>query len=379
MRGNEELLARFASLSSTINTGAPKPVCTLCRFCVANDVSFYPEVDLITQSEFEAQLQAIEAQPFSIPRDGWDGSSLMHPAIWFSYKEPFIHPRLIDFVEATSRRIPHRRIVVVSVGFQIQPSQVERLNALPNVQLGISLATFNPEIRAVLYGHSNTKNIEWVIGHSENLGVMFTDVGSTDQVERDIDRYLTERKGKLTWLGVRRLDHTRFAPPEIAALSAKGVANLNATIARVLDRINMYSTTDLESIIQFGAEKSELPELFDWLKKDRASIDSIIATHGPGRYVVCTALSAEKYWRTELADYGDSVEVVGVKNYTLGGSMDCAGLLSVADVKAAVGEPLDRIVILPRAMFGAFGHDIQRVSIEQLPSCYVVADSSFDP
>jgi hypothetical protein len=73
------------------------------------------------------------------------------------------------------------------------------------------------------------------------------------------------------------------------------------------------------------------------------------------------------------------VEVVGVSNHTLGGSMESAGLLSVADVRAAVGEPPDRTVILPRAMFGAFGHDIQRVPIEQLPSSYVVAESSFDP
>lgn len=376
MAHNEQRLARLARASNIINTGAPRAICPLCRFCVANDFSFHPHVDLIDDSEFEAQLAAIENQPFDVS-SAPPGIEFSLPAIWFSYKEPFYHPKLCDYVEAAAARIPQRRIYVVTVGLLVRPEHVERLNSIPNVSLGISFGTFDPASRAVLFGHSKMAHLEYVMRESTNLAVMFTDVGSTSQVERDIDRYLSMRGDRISWVGVRRLDHTRFAPPDIVAMSHRAIANLNGTIERVLDQVDMYSTTDLDTIMRFGVEKSEVPDLMKNLDRDVLAFRQVVEGHPSRRFLFCAAASAAQFWSRVLKEYGDLVDVVRVPSRTLGGSMDCAGLMSVEDVRQAVGDPGDRLVVLPRAMFGAFDHDLLEVPIDSLPDNFVVAESSY--
>ena len=376
MAGNEERLARLARVSNIINTGAPKAICPLCRFCVANDFSFHPHVDLIDDAEFEAQLDAIERQTFDLTFLP-PGVEFSQPAIWFSYKEPFYHPKLCEFVEVAAARVPQRRIYVVTVGLLVKRVHVERLNALPNVTLGISFGTFDPASRAVLYGHPKLANLEYVMQESDNLAVMFTDVGSTEQVERDLDRYLSLRRGSVTWSGIRRLEHTRFAPPDVVALSHLGIANLNRTIEKVLDRVDMYSTTDLDTILRFGVDKCEIPDLEKWIERDRLAFRHIVDQYPSRHFLFCSAASSFAFWSRELAEYGDLVEVVRIPSGTLGGSMDCAGLMSIEDVLGAIGDPGDRLLVVPRAMFGTFDHDLLELPVSRLPDNCVVAESSF--
>jgi hypothetical protein len=362
MAGNEELLARLAGATLSINTGAPRGRCRLCRYCVAADLSAWPNVELITDTEFEAQLDAIVQRPPTGNR-----------RIWFGYLEPLAHPRLCEFVEATVRTFPTSRVFVVTSGLPLTPERAERLSSMPEVDIGIAVNTLDPDVRTQLYGAPARANIDHALTHLPRVGVAITDCGSVELVERDLDEIARLRGGRpASPLLIRRLEHTRFSPPDIVRLSEASIASLPRSIERVLDRVDVYSTTDFDSILRFGPEKSEIDGGLLPPGYPAAVHESIRESLARG-IVFCAAPGSFSYWQRELAPYGDAVAVVRTENTAFGGSLECAGLMTVADAFRAADGWTGRVVFLPKLMFGDLDQDVLGFRIDDLPAhCRVV-------
>jgi hypothetical protein len=205
------------------------------------------------------------------------------------------------------------------------------------------------------------------------VGIAITDCGSAELAERDLDEIAKLRGGRpASPLLIRRLEHTRFSPSDIVSLSKASIASLPRTIERVLDRVDVYSTTDFDSILRFGPEKSEidgglLPPGYP------SAVHECIRESLTRGIVFCSAPASFPYWRRELAPYGDAVAVVRTENTALGGSLDCAGLMTVADSFRAAAGLGGRVLFLPKLMFGDIDQDVLGFRIGDLPAhCRVV-------
>lgn len=271
------------------------------------------------------------------------------------HTDPFLHPKIYDFIKLASEYFPNKRIRTVTTGSYIDEDKVDYLNSIPNFGIDLSLITMQDQ-REFIVPKATRSRIEYLLRNAplKKITLMFT--GSFDDLKADLDMLIDlDWHIKAQEILVRRIENTDLSQGELLYISQKSIDSYHECISFLKENYPMVKfTVPFLTDDYRGGDNEYFIDADERIKniKDiaRKNVDKIID--------IIIAESSFQYFKDRLKNVVN-ISTYIVRNKLYGGSVTVAGLLNHRDIKLQyAGENNPDILMLPKEMYDIDNNDI---------------------
>ncbi|MBP5424330.1 MAG: DUF512 domain-containing protein [Paludibacteraceae bacterium] len=338
-----------------------------CIFCKVHTDSYlgqYPKIPMIDEEDLIKGFDYISPD-VNYVRLG--AGVLVAP-----HTDPFLHPKIYDFIKLASERFPTKKISTVTTGAYIDIDKLDFLKSIPNYGIDLSLITMQAQREAII-PRSERERTMHLLKHAplNKCTLMFT--GNLEEMKKDLELlYELGVNKRVRQILVRRMEHTDTSQPRLKELSTACINGYEECITWVKENYPdvVYTVPVLKDVYRGGNN-----EYFIDAEERIAKQKSFIATLPDDCFVNLIApLSGYEYFCKAYEGY-DNVKVNLVLNHLYGGSVSVAGLLNHADIKEQFHPVRNDVMIMPHEMYNSEDVDIQgesRIELEKYYNARVV-------
>ena len=184
MKLNEE---QFAAFSMEIATFGNIPIlsryCGIgCVFCKVHTDSYLGQYPRIPEIDEEDLLKGFDYINPKVRYVRLGAGVLVAP-----HTDPFLHPKIYDFIKMASDRFPEKTITTVTTGAYIDENKLEYLCSIPNYGIDLSLITMQEQRESIIPRSERERTMRILKdGPVNKCTIMFT--GNLDEMKRDLER-----------------------------------------------------------------------------------------------------------------------------------------------------------------------------------------------
>jgi hypothetical protein len=344
--GNIPILSKYCGIG-----------CVFCKVHTDFYLEHYPKIPPIDQEDLLKGFEYINPKVNCV-RLG--AGVLVAP-----HTDPFLHPKIYDFIKLASEYFPTKKITTVTTGAYIKESYIDFLNSIPNFGIDLSLITMQ-EQREKIIPRSERERAMYLLRHAplNKCTLMFT--GKLDEMKKDLELlYELGINKRICQILVRRMEHTATSQLRLKVLSQSCIDNYEKCITWVKANYPevVFTVPILKDTFRGGNNEYfiDADERIEEQKK-------VIKDLPEGKFVnlICP-LSSYDYFTKAFAEF-ENVKTNLIQNNLYGGSVSVAGLLSHKDIREQFHPKRNDVMILPNEMYNADGIDLlgeKKVQLEE--------------
>lgn len=333
-----------------------------CVFCKVHTDSYLEHYPKIPQIDEEDLLKGFEFVNPKVNYVRLGAGVLVAP-----HTDPFLHPKIYQFIKMASEYFPTKMITTVTTGAYIDENMIDYLNNIPNYGIDLSLITMQEQREAIIPRSARERTM-FVLknGPINKCTLMFT--GKLDELKRDLELLYSLGINKVAkQILVRRIEHTDTSQQRLKTLSRASIDGYERCIewlsANYPDVV--FTVPVLRDSYKGGNNEYfiEAEEHIDRQKKiiSELSEDTFIN-------LICP-MSGYEYFTKAFIDY-PNVQTNLVENHLYGGSVTVAGLLNHADIREQFHPERNDVMLLPEEMYNSERRDLKGEQLELLEQYY---------
>lgn len=361
---NEE---QFAAYSMEIATFGNIPIsseycgigCVFCKVHTDSYLGHYPRIPRIDEEDLIKGFEYINPN-VNYVRLG--AGVLVAP-----HTDPFLHPKIYDFIKLTSDYFPTKKVTTVTTGAYIQEDKLDLLNSIPNFGIDLSLITMQEQRESIIPRSAREKTLHLLkYAPLNKCTLMFT--GNLGELKKDLELlYSLGVNKKVRQILVRRMEHTATSQARLRQLSQACIDRYEECITWVKENYPdiVYTVPILKDVFR-GGNNEYFIDADERISKQKEIIASI--PHGTFVNLICP-LSGYEYFTKAFKDI-PNVKTNLVENHLYGGSVSVAGLLNHADIRKQFKPGENDVMILPLEMYNSEGRDLLGEKMELLAEHY---------
>jgi len=333
-----------------------------CVFCKVHTDSYLGHYPRIPQIDEEDLLKGFKFINPNVNYVRLGAGVLVAP-----HTDPFLHPKIYDFIKIASEYFPTKKITTVTTGAYIEESKIDFLNGIKNFGIDLSLITMQ-ERREAIIPRSARERTMFLLRHAplNKCTLMFT--GHLDDVKKDLELlYELGVNKKVRQILVRRMEHTSTSQPRLKKMSQECIDHYEECIVWVKQNYPevVFTVPILKDVFRGGNNEYfiDADERIDKLKK--------MIRKWPKENVInlICPLSGYEYFTKALKGI-PNVRTNLIQNHLYGGSVSVAGLLNHEDIRHQFHPTQNDIMILPQEMYNSNGEDLKGEKMEVLQQHY---------
>lgn len=333
--------------------------CVFCKVHTDSYLNHYPSIPMI---DYEDLIEGFKYVNPNVRYVRLGAGVLIAP-----HTDPFLHPKIYDFIRIASEYFPTKTITTVTTGAYIREDKLDYLNSIPNFGIDLSLITMQKQ-REYIIPRSERARTLFLLEHAplNKCTLMFT--GNLDDLKRDLDLlYSLGVNKKVRQILVRRIEHTKTSQTKLRELSSNCIEHYEECILWIKGNYPevIYTVPILKEVYRGGNN-----EYFIDADKRIANIKCIIDSVPQGATInlICP-LSGYEYFSQAFHSFSN-VHTNLIKNNLYGGSVSVAGLLNHQDIRAQFHPTKNNLMIMPNEMYNAYGMDLLGEHISKLSDYY---------
>lgn len=333
-----------------------------CIFCKVHTDSYldqYPKIPMIDEEDLINGFKFIDSK-VNYVRLG--AGVLVAP-----HTDPFLHPKIYDFIKIASDYFPQKKITTVTTGAYIREDKIDYLNSISNYGIDLSLITMQAQRESII-PRSERERTMFLLKYAplNKCTLMFT--GELDEIKKDLD--LLHELGvhkRVRQILVRRMEHTAVSQPKLKQLSQQSIDNYEECIRWVKNNYPdvIYTVPILKDVFR-GGNNEYFIDADERIKKMKTIISGF--TKDTSINLLCP-LSGYDYFTNAFKDI-PNVKTNLIINHLYGGSVSVAGLLNHRDIREQFNPSKNDVMFLPCEMYNADGKDILGEHINELMKYY---------
>lgn len=337
-----------------------------CVFCKVHTDSYLGQYPRIPEIDEEDLLKGFEFINPKVRYVRLGAGALVAP-----HTDPFLHPKIYDFIKMASEYFPEKTITTVTTGAYIDVNKLDYLNSIPNYGIDLSLITMQEQRESIIPRSERERALRILQdGPVNKCTIMFT--GNQDEIKRDLELLHNlgiHKRGRQ--ILVRRIEHTATSQTRLKALSGASIDGYEECIAWVKRNYpNVIFTVPVLKDVFRGGNNEYFIEAEERINDQKRIIESY-----PQNCVInlISPESGYEFFSEVYAQY-PNVKVNLVKNRLYGGSVTVAGLLNHGDIMAQFSPTNNDVMILPHEMYNSEDVDIQghpRRELEEYYHCKI--------
>lgn len=332
--------------------------CVFCKVHTDSYLGHYPKIPRIDEEDL---LRGFEYINSNVNYVRLGAGVLVAP-----HTDPFLHPKIYNFIKLASNYFPTKKIVTVTTGSYIEESKLDFLNSIPNFGIDLSLITMQ-EQREFIVPKATRGRIMTLLREAplNKATLMFT--GSLDELRRDLDLlYELGVNKKVQQILVRRIEHTATSQPKLMKLSKACIDGYEECITFVKEHYpDVIFTVPILKDVFRGGNNEYFIDADERIKKQKTIINAM-----PNSFInlICP-LSGFDYFTKAYEGYVN-VKTNLIGNHLYGGSVSVAGLLNHQDIKEQFHPERNDVMILPSEMYNSEDRDLLGEYREELAKYY---------
>lgn len=333
-----------------------------CVFCKVHTDSYLGHYPKIPPIDYEDLLKGFDYINPDVNYVRLGAGVLVAP-----HTDPYLHPKIYDFIKIASEHFPTKKITTVTTGAYIREDKIDFLNSISNFGIDLSLITMQ-EQREKIIPRSERERTMFLLKYAplNKCTLMFT--GNLDEIKKDLE--LLHELGvdkRVRQILVRRIEHTATSQLRLKKLSQSCIDHYEDCITWVENNYPdvVFTVPILKDVFRGGNN-----EYFIEADKRIRTITEIIKGMPVDTAVnlICP-LSGYEYFTRAFSGFGN-VKTNLIKNNLYGGSVSVAGLLNHRDIKEQFHPKRNDVMIMPYEMYNADGVDLLGEKKEQLEEHY---------
>lgn len=321
--------------------------CVFCKVHTDSYLGHYPKIPMIDEEDL------LEGFKYINPNVNYvrlEAGVLVAP-----HTDPYLHPKIYDFIKLASQHFPTKKITTVTTGAYIREDKLDFLNSISNFGIDLSLITMQGKREAIIPRSERERTITLLkYAPLNKCTLMFT--GEIDDVKRDLELlYFLGVNKKVRQILVRRMEHTDTSQLRLKELSNRCIENYEECISWVKQNFPdvIFTVPILKDVFRGGNNEYfiDADERIANQKKiiRRQSKESMIQ-------LICP-LSGYEYFTAAFKDM-PNVQTNLIQNHLYGGSVSVAGLLNHKDIREQFSPKKVDLMIMPNEMYNADGLDL---------------------
>lgn len=283
------------------------------------------------------------------------------------HTDPFLHPKIYEFIKLASDFFPNKKITTVTTGAYIREDKLGFLRSIPNYGIDLSLITMQEQREAIIPRSERERTLH-LLKHAplNKCTLMFT--GNMDEIKKDLE--LLHELGvhkKVRQILVRRIEHTATSQPRLKKLSGACIDKYEECIMWVKQNYpNVIFTVPVLKDAFRGGNNEYFIDADERINKQKQIIASLV--HGTFVNLICP-LSGYEYFTKAFRGI-DYVKTNLIENHLYGGSVSVAGLLNHQDIREQFHPERNDVMIMPNEMYNADGQDLLGEPMQRLEQYY---------
>ena len=346
--GNIPILSKYCGIG-----------CVFCKVHTDSYLGHYPKIPMIDEEDLLEGFKYINPK-VNYVRLG--AGVLVAP-----HTDPFLHPKIYDFIKLASEHFPTKKISTVTTGAYIREDKLDFLNSITNFGIDLSLITMQEQRESIIPRSARERTMHLLkYAPLNKCTLMFT--GNLDELKRDLE--LLHKLGvqnKVRQILVRRIEHTKTSQPKLKKLSQACIEGYEECITWVKQNYpNVIFTVPILKDVFRGGNNEYFIEA-----EERISMQKEIIKSFPNDTFInlISPLSGYEYFKKSYEDM-PNVKVNLINNHLYGGSVSVAGLLNHGDIKEQFKPERNDVMILPSEMYNSEDVDILGEPREELSRYY---------
>ena len=333
--------------------------CVFCKVHTDSYLGHYPKIPAIDKEDLLKGFQYINP---SVNYVRLGAGVLVAP-----HTDPFLHPKIYEFIKLASEHFPTKKITTVTTGAYIREDKVDFLNSISNYGIDLSLITMQKQ-REEIIPRSERERTLFLLKYAplNKCTLMFT--GNLDEIKRDLEQvHELGVQARVRQILVRRMEHTSTSQKRLKVLSQACIDNYEECITWVKANYPdvVFTVPILKDVFRGGNN-----EYFIDADARIENQKKIINTFSPGTSInLISPLSGFEYFSKAFKDY-ENVKVNLIENKLYGGSVSVAGLLNHQDIKSQFAPERNDVMIMPSEMYNSDGKELLGEKKEELESFY---------
>ena len=334
--GNIPILSKYCGIG-----------CVFCKVHTDSYLGHYPKIPMIDEEDLLEGFKYINPK-VNYVRLG--AGVLVAP-----HTDPFLHPKIYDFIKLASEHFPTKKISTVTTGAYIREDKLDFLNSITNFGIDLSLITMQEQRESIIPRSARERTMHLLkYAPLNKCTLMFT--GNLDELKRDLE--LLHKLGvqnKVRQILVRRIEHTETSQPKLKKLSQACIEGYEECITWVKQNYpNVIFTVPILKDVFRGGNNEYFIEA-----EERISMQKEIIKSFPNDTFInlISPLSGYEYFKKSYEDM-PNVKVNLINNHLYGGSVSVAGLLNHGDIKEQFKPERNDVMILPSEMYNSEDVDI---------------------
>ena len=333
-----------------------------CVFCKVHTDSYLGHYPRIPQIDEEDLLKGFQYVNPSVNYVRLGAGVLVAP-----HTDPFLHPKIYDFIKITSEYFPDKKVTTVTTGAYIREDKLDFLNSISNYGIDLSLITMQEQREAII-PRSERERTMYLLKHAplNKCTLIFT--GNLDEVKRDLELlYELGVNKKVRQILVRRMEHTSISQSRLKKFSQASIDNYEACIQWI--KANYPDVIFTVPILKDAFRGGNNEYFIEADERIEAQM-KIIKELPEGTFVnlICP-LSGYDYFTKAFSNM-PNVKTNLIENHLYGGSVSVAGLLNHGDIREQFRPGKNDVMIMPYEMYNSDGVDLQGERMEELEKYY---------
>jgi len=333
--------------------------CVFCKVHTDSYLGHYPRIPLIDEEDLKNGFQYVNPK-VNYVRLG--AGVLVAP-----HTDPFLHPKIYDFIKITSEHFSTKKVTTVTTGAYIREDRIDFLNSIPNYGIDLSLITMQEQREAII-PRSERERTMYLLKNAplNKCTLIFT--GKLDEVKRDLELlYELGVNKKVRQILVRRMEHTSISQSRLKKFSQASIDNYEACIQWIKENYPevIFTVPVLKDAFRGGNN-----EYFIEADERIAAQKKIIKELPEEIFVNLISPSSGYDYFTKAFKDMPNVKTNLIENHLYGGSVTVAGLLNHSDIREQFHPDKNDVMIMPYEMYNSDGKDLQGELREELEKYY---------
>lgn len=346
--GNIPILSKYCGIG-----------CVFCKVHTDSYLGHYPRIPMIDEEDL---LKGFEYVNPSVNYVRLGAGVLVAP-----HTDPFLHPKIYEFIKMASERFPNKKISTVTTGAYIKEDMLEYLASIPNYGIDLSLITMGKNRESIIPRSERERTMHLLkYAPLNKCTLMFT--GDLDDIKEDLELlYKLGVNKKVRQILVRRMEHTEASQQKLKELSTACINNYEECITWVKNNYPdvVFTVPVLKDVFRGGNDEYFI-DADARISKQKEYISSL--PKGTFVNLICP-LSGYEYFTNAFKDM-PNVKTNLIENHLYGGSVSVAGLLNHQDIKEQFHPERNDVMIMPNEMYNVDGLDLLGEKKEELEKYY---------
>jgi hypothetical protein len=333
--------------------------CVFCKVHTDSYLGHYPKIPQIDEDDLLKGFKFVNPE-VNYVRLG--AGVLVAP-----HTDPYLHPKIYDFIKMTAEHFPQKKITTVTTGAYIREDKIDFLSNIKNFGIDLSLITMQSQ-REIIIPRSARERTMFLLKYAplNKCTLMFT--GNIDETKKDLELlYELGVNKRVRQILVRRMEYTDTSQLRLKKLSQKCIDNYETCISWVKQNYPdvVFTVPILKDVFRGGNN-----EYFIDADERIENIRNMAKRLENDKFVnVICSLSSYDYFSNALKSL-PNIKVHLIKNHLYGGSVSVSGLLNHNDIKEQFSLQKGDLIILPKEMYNSEEKELQGESLDDLREYY---------